>query len=173
MLRAGLDPNSRRVSVEELAWNRPNDTTLLHAAAAAGMSDTVRCLLEAGADPNAENAYGGTPLYLSLPCRHLARLGMIDAYACAEDAEKDLRIESDTLNIIDMIIEAGGKLKIGGSFYDSPQSTAELVKNNSRYSSFPVMAARVAGLEEYIERKKNLKLEDSIGSESCVPDYAI
>jgi hypothetical protein len=35
------------------------------------------------------------------------------------------------------------------------------------------MAARVAGLEEYIERKKNLKLEDSIGSESCVPDYAI
>jgi len=162
------------VSVEELAWNRPNDTTLLHAAAAAGMSDTVRRLLEAGADPNAENAYGGTPLYLALPCRNLSpRLNVEEAYGCAEDAEKDLRIESDTLNIIDMIIEAGGKLKIGGSFYDSPQSTAELVKNNSRYSSFPVMAARVAGLEEYIERKKNLKLEDSIGSESCVPDYAI
>jgi ankyrin repeat protein len=56
LLDRGADVNAR--------WNR-GDWTALHCAACAGRSDMTACLLEHGANPNAETDRGVTPLILA------------------------------------------------------------------------------------------------------------
>jgi len=54
---------AKLLGAPELAWERYNGRTLLHAASAAGEVTTVELLLRLGVDPNVTDAGGHTPLY--------------------------------------------------------------------------------------------------------------
>lgn len=84
---AGREPKKAMTMIPELAAARtPSGHTPLHCAASYGRNDVVAALLAAGADVNAVDQYGKTPLRYANAFRHDECARMLEAAGARKQA---------------------------------------------------------------------------------------
>lgn len=80
-------PDFAGVASPSLTMRSPAGNTPLHVAATRGDTQSVRVLLEEGADPNAVGEHGCTPLHQALKQEHLQVARILVAAGASLDAK--------------------------------------------------------------------------------------
>jgi len=146
LLDAGADPNSRQGAVRSRGITYPGDaTTALMTASRAGQSETVRLLISAGADVNAQNRWRSTALH-----------------SATDAASQPVFNAGRPLEVARLLIAAGADVNAR----DSNGQTALMVAARSR-STEVIKALLAAGADASICDAAARNAADYFGASRC------
>jgi len=123
---------AKLLGAPELAWERYNGRTLLHAASAAGEVSMVELLLRLGVDPNVTDAGGHTPLYsVGNECRMKTSVNVVrtlvqaGAKVDAQDGVKrctalHMAARRGNVEVAEALLDCGANIEARDSLGDTP-----------------------------------------------------